>query len=55
MDEVDRKNPPHFLVTERHNTPIIVFVTVCTKDRKPILANNDVYRVLIQAWQTTPS
>jgi putative transposase len=55
MDEVGRKNPPHFPVTERHNTPIIVFVTVCTKDRKPILANNDVHRVLIQAWQTTPS
>jgi REP element-mobilizing transposase RayT len=55
MEEIGRKHPPHFPVTERHNTAIIVFVTVCTKDRKPILAKDDVHDVLVKAWQTTPS
>jgi hypothetical protein len=29
MEEAGRKHPPHFAATEPHNTPIIVFLTVC--------------------------
>jgi putative transposase len=35
---------------ERHNTPIILLVTVCTKDRKPILANREVFELLQRVW-----
>src|ERR1700730_14948231 len=55
MNEGGRKHPPHFPSTERHNIPILIFVTVCTKDRKPILADGTVHNVLLAAWQTQPS
>jgi len=38
-------------VRERHNTSIIVFLTVCTKDRKPILANTAAHEILLEAWR----
>jgi putative transposase len=55
MNEIGRKHPPHFLPIERHNTAIIIFVTVCTKDRKRILADSGAHEVLRLAWQTKPS
>jgi REP element-mobilizing transposase RayT len=55
MEEVGRKHPPHFAAKERHNTPIIVFVTVCTKDRKRLLVTDEAHGVLKAAWQTKPS
>ena len=55
MDEPGRKHPPHFPATERHNTAAIVFVTLCTKDRKRILADSAAHDVLLSAWQTQPS
>jgi len=36
---------------ERHNKPIILHVTVCTWEKRPILAKNDVHQTLITAWQ----
>jgi REP element-mobilizing transposase RayT len=38
-------------VYERFNTPIIIFVTVCTKDRKPVLANAEMHEILRGSWQ----
>jgi len=55
MDEIGRKHPPHFQPIERHNTPIIIFVTVCTKDRKSILAEDAADKILRTAWQTKPA
>jgi putative transposase len=55
MEEAGRKHPPHFAATERHNTPIIVFLTVCTKDRKPILANPAAHEMLLEAWRVARS
>jgi len=55
MNEIGRKHPPHFPPIERHNTAIIIFVTVCTKDRKRILADSGAHEVLRLAWQTKPS
>jgi REP element-mobilizing transposase RayT len=54
MEEIGRKHPAHFPVTERHNTAIIVSVTVCTKNRKRILADTHVRELLCAAWQTQP-
>ena len=50
MEEIGRKHPVHLAARELHNTPIIVFLTVCTKNRKPILANPDVHKLLRAAW-----
>jgi putative transposase len=45
-----RKHPIHQPVSERSNGPIILFVTICTKDKKPILANAAAHQVLRAAW-----
>lgn len=54
MHETGRKHPSHFVVSEQHNTPVIVFLTVCTKDRRRILADSAVHDVLLAAWRTRP-
>ena len=50
MGEVGRKHPVHQPVHEAYDTPIIVCVTVCTKDRKKILGNDRVHLLLLEAW-----
>jgi putative transposase len=55
MNELGRKHPPHFPPTERHNTATIIFVTVCTKNKRSILANEPVHNILLIAWLTNPS
>ena len=45
-----RQHPAHHPVKERHNEPIIVFLTVCSKDRKHIFASADTQRALEDAW-----
>src|SRR5438270_11122917 len=55
MESDGRRHPVHLPSLERFNTPIIVFLTVCTKDREPILANDSAQRLLSNAWQTNPS
>ena len=40
---------------ERHNEPIIVFLTVCTKDRKKILAAAEIHEHLIASWREARS
>ncbi|CAN5589151.1 hypothetical protein BH18VER1_BH18VER1_14800 [soil metagenome] len=53
--ETGRKHPVHHLVHERPNEPIIVFLTVCTKDRKEILAHADIHEHVIDAWREARS
>jgi REP element-mobilizing transposase RayT len=48
-----RKRPVHLPNVERHNQPLIVFLTVCTKDRQPVLATPPMHALLVQAWQAT--
>ena len=50
-----RKRPVHLTPNERHNTPIIIFVTVCTKNRKKILADPAIHHCLKETWQTKTS
>jgi len=47
----DRKRPAHLPAFEHHNRSIIQFVTVCTKDRRPLLANPAAHAVLQAAWR----
>ena len=50
-----RKHPVHQPVYERFNIPVIVFVTVCTKERKRILANEAAHETLLAAWHEAAS
>jgi putative transposase len=45
-----RQHPVHQPVHERFNTPIIVFVTVCSKGHKPIFANREAHHTIRAAW-----
>jgi putative transposase len=54
MDEnpyPDRRRPAHFPVVKQFNRSSIIFVTVCTKDRQPLLANPLAQETLIAAWK----
>jgi putative transposase len=52
MSETEgRKHPVHQPAREVFNTPIIVFLSVVTKDRKPILANAAAHATLVAAWR----
>ena len=46
----ERQRPIHLPNIERHNQPVIVFLTVCTSARRPILANDAMHRLLVAAW-----
>jgi putative transposase len=54
MESDGRKHPIHVANRDRFNTSTIVFLTVCTKDRKLILANKLAHELLRNAWQTRP-
>lgn len=47
----DRKHPIHFTPVERHNRPIILFITACTKNRRKILASAEAHRAIVDAWK----
>ena len=51
IEEAGRKHPVHQPARERFNTPIIVFVTICTKNRKSILADMEAQAILRDAWK----
>ena len=50
MQRDGRKHPVHLATRERFKTAIIVFVTLCTKDRKRILAQQDIHELLRKTW-----
>ncbi len=45
-----RKQPARRPLIEGHNRAEIVFVTICTVDRKPLLARDWVHHLLLEAW-----
>ncbi len=49
MNSPRRVRLPH-LFLDRENQSPIVFLTVCAKQRRPILANPDMVRRLVSAW-----
>ena len=44
-------HPVHHAPIERHNEPIIIFLTVCSKGKRPIFAFPDVVEGIVTAWQ----
>ncbi len=48
-----RKRPAHPLPVRRHNQPIILFVTVCSKERKRIFDNDEFQSALIDIWHNS--
>jgi putative transposase len=50
-----RRRPVHTAIRDRFNTATIVFLTVCTKDRRPVLANDVAHTALREAWQLHPT
>lgn len=52
MEEIPRRRyPAHHAPLERGNQSILVFVTLCAKDRKPCLANDVMHANLLAAWE----
>jgi putative transposase len=49
--ELNRKSPVHLPIREIFNTSVIVYLTVCTKRRKPILADDKAHALLLEAWR----
>jgi len=45
-----RKHPAHGIQLQTY-TPTIIFLTVCTKGRKPWLANSTVHELIRSTWQ----
>ena len=45
------RHPAHFLAYSRHCQPVIVLVTVCLWERRPLLANPVAMQALHAAWQ----
>jgi len=48
----NRKHPTHGVFLSP-SLPTIVFVTICTKDRKPWLAQSTVHQALVKIWHTS--
>jgi putative transposase len=46
----NRKHPTHGVSFDETDFPII-FLTVCTKARRPWLASEDVHRLLCNTWR----
>jgi len=55
MGEIGRKHPVHLDVHDRRDAPIIVYLTVCTKRRKPILANPAAHELFRASWREARS
>lgn len=49
-DHPHRKRPTHFPTVESGFRSIIIFLTVCTKGRRPLLANEEAAQLLVRAW-----
>ncbi len=45
-----RRSPVHYPPRIDHDRPIIIFLTVCTAAKKPILANDETHNLLLSAW-----
>ena len=49
-DNAGRRRPVHHAPVGKDNRSIIIFVTVCTKNRQPLLANPGCHALLIDWW-----
>jgi putative transposase len=51
LDLPDRKRPARCSPLDYGNRSVILFVTVCTKDRKAVLANVIAFSAIVSAWR----
>ena len=47
-----RKRPAHFPSVTVGFRSIIIFLTMCTRHRKPLLANDEAAQLILESWQT---
>jgi len=52
-DLPDRKTPAHRSVIDVGNRSSIIFVTVCSNERKKIFAEGKVHDLLVRGWQAS--
>jgi len=45
LEFLQRKYPPHFAPVHRHNTPVVLFVTIAIQPRVNALANDAVHAI----------
>ncbi len=45
-----RARPVHHVPVEPHGQPVIIFLTVCTKNRRPVLASPDTHLLIREVW-----
>src|SRR5437867_13194005 len=46
-----RKRPAHFPSVTVGFRSIIIFLTVCTRHRKPLLANDEAAQLILESWR----
>jgi putative transposase len=46
----DRRRPVHLPLLDFGTRSHLVFLTICTKDRRPLLANARMHKILCAAW-----
>ena len=46
-----RKTPAHFVPVESGSRSIIIYLTICVSRRRPLLANENAMRLILDAWQ----
>lgn len=51
----NRRRPIHQPVVHRPHTPPIIFLTVCARGRRPILARDDAAAAIVTAWRGAKS
>jgi len=49
----NRKHPAHHAFIEGHNKSIILFLTVCSHQRRKILATEHVHETLLTVWSSS--
>ncbi len=49
----NRKRPAHPSPVNRHNQPVVLFVTACTKAKARVLACDEVFHAIQRVWSTT--
>jgi REP-associated tyrosine transposase len=50
-----RRHPVHHSVIEPVNKPVIVFVTVCSNSKRPVLAKADAAELIVSSWEKSIS
>jgi REP element-mobilizing transposase RayT len=50
-----RKHPAHLPALNAFNQPVIVFLTICSKDRKAIFTFPDAHGQIVNAWKAAKS